>query len=33
MNESHRPPSDADWAGETERRKILVDNPAELFGF
>ena len=23
----------ADWADETERRRILVDNPAELFGF
>ena len=23
----------ADWADEAERRKILVDNPATLFGF
>jgi predicted TIM-barrel fold metal-dependent hydrolase len=23
----------ADWVDETERRKILVDNPAKLFGF
>ena len=23
----------ADWADEAERRRILVDNPAELFGF
>ena len=23
----------ADWADDAARRKILVDNPAELFGF